>query len=155
MIIRLDSFSKQILNILVYFVLYQSFRRSGSDDCHVKICKFTALSSGSFCQIYRVTDEALIAETAVWSNFFLMNVFFALKGSKLFIIISRVTDEVLLTETSVWPIFFLIYILTALKRTAQFLLVPLKAEKTFIRKNWPYYAILDDESPSVTLNSPA
>ena len=36
---------------------------------------------------YRVTDEALIAETAVWPNFFLMNVFFALKGSKLFIII--------------------------------------------------------------------
>ena len=53
MIIRLGSFSKQILNILVYFVLYQS-----SDDYHVKICKFTALSSGSFCQIYRVTDEA-------------------------------------------------------------------------------------------------
>ena len=41
-----------------------------------------------FCQIYRVTDEALIAETAVWPNFFLMmNVFFALKGSKIFIII--------------------------------------------------------------------
>ena len=34
-----------------------------------------------------VTDEALIAETAVWPNFFLMNVFFALKRSKLFIII--------------------------------------------------------------------
>ena len=34
-----------------------------------------------------VTDEALIAETAVWPNFFLMNIFFALKGSKLFIII--------------------------------------------------------------------
>ena len=34
----------------------------------------------------RVTDEALIAETAVWPNFFLMNVIFALKGSKLFII---------------------------------------------------------------------
>ena len=33
------------------------------------------------------TDEALIAETAVWPNFFLMNIFFALKGSKLFIII--------------------------------------------------------------------
>ena len=33
-------------------------------------------------------DEALIAETAVWPNFFLMNVFFALKGSKLFIIIN-------------------------------------------------------------------
>ena len=83
MIIRVDSFSKQILNILVCFALYQS-----SDDCHVKICKFTALSSGSFCQMYRVTDEALIAETAVWPNFFLMNVFFALKGSKLFIIIT-------------------------------------------------------------------
>ena len=54
----------------------------------VKICKFTVFSSGSFCQIYRVTDEVLIAETMVWPNFFLMNVFFALKGSKLFIIIS-------------------------------------------------------------------
>ena len=63
-----------------------------SDDCHVKICKFTALSSGSFCQIYRVTDEALIAETAVWPNFFLMNVFFAFKGSKLFIIIFDIYD---------------------------------------------------------------
>ena len=30
-----------------------------------------------------------MAETAVWPNFFLMNVFFALKGSKLFIIISN------------------------------------------------------------------
>ena len=28
-----------------------------------------------------------IAETAVWPDFFLMNVFFSLKGSKLFIII--------------------------------------------------------------------
>ena len=53
----------------------------------IKICKCTVLSSGSFCQIYRVTDEALIAETIVWPNFFPMNVFFALKGSKLFIII--------------------------------------------------------------------
>ena len=60
MIICLDSFSKQILNIWVYFDLYQSL-----DDCHVKICKFTALYSGSFCQIDRITDEALIAETAV------------------------------------------------------------------------------------------
>ena len=67
--------------------VYISFYISLSDDCHVKTCKFTALSSGSFCQIYRVTDEALIAETAVWPNFFLMNVFFALKGSKHFIII--------------------------------------------------------------------
>ena len=68
MIIRLDLFSKQILNISSYISL--------SDDCHVKICKFTVLSSGSFCQIYRVTDEASIAETVVWPNFFLMNVFF-------------------------------------------------------------------------------
>ena len=47
----------------------------------VKICKFIVFSSGSFCQIYRVTEEALIAETMVCSNFFLINVFFALKGS--------------------------------------------------------------------------
>ena len=40
----------------------------------------------SFARFIGVTDEALIAETAVWPNFFLMNVFFALKGSKLFII---------------------------------------------------------------------
>ena len=46
------------------------------------------LSSGSFCQIYRVTDEALIAETMLCPNFFLMNVFFAFKGSKHFTIIS-------------------------------------------------------------------
>ena len=32
----------------------------------------------------RVTDEALIAKTMVWPNFFFMNVFFALKESKLF-----------------------------------------------------------------------
>ena len=55
----------------------------------IKICEFTVFSSGSLCQIYRVTDEALIAETVVWPNFFLMNVFIALKGSKLFIIISH------------------------------------------------------------------
>ena len=48
---------------------------------------FTVFSTGSFCQVDRVTNEALIAETAVWPNFFLINIFFALKGSKLFIII--------------------------------------------------------------------
>ena len=47
---------------------------------------FTVFSFGSFCQISRVTDEALIAETMVFPNFFLTNVFFALKGFKLFII---------------------------------------------------------------------
>ena len=50
----------------------------------LKNCIFTVFSTGSFCQVYRVTDEALIAEIAVWPNFFLMNIFFALKGSKLF-----------------------------------------------------------------------
>ena len=52
----------------------------------IRTSKFTVFTSGSFCQIYRVTDEALIAETMVWPNFFLMDVFFALKGSKLFTI---------------------------------------------------------------------
>ena len=46
--------------------------------------------AASFCQVNRVTDEALIAETAVWPNFFLMNIFFAFTGSKLFIIIRQV-----------------------------------------------------------------
>ena len=41
-------------------------------------------------KVLSLTDEALIAETAVWPNFFLVNVFFALKGSKLFIIIKKV-----------------------------------------------------------------
>ena len=50
-------------------------------------------SSGSFCQIYRVTDEALIAETAAWPEFFLMNVFFALKGCKFFIIIYSIYSD--------------------------------------------------------------
>ena len=63
-----------------YFLTYISL----SDKCHIKMCTFTVLSSGSFCQIYWVTDEALIDETVVWPNFFLLNVFFALKGSKLF-----------------------------------------------------------------------
>ena len=52
--------------------------------------KLVVMGTGSFCQIYRVTDEAKIAETAVWPNFFLMNIFFALKGSKLFIIILKI-----------------------------------------------------------------
>ena len=83
-IIRLHSFSKQIWNILVSYI-------SLWNDCHVKIFKHTVFSSGSFCQIYRVTDETLIAETTVWPNFFLMNVFFALKGSKLFILFISAT----------------------------------------------------------------
>ena len=40
-----------------------------------------------------VTDVAIIADTAVWPNFFLMNVFFARKGSKRFIIIGHVCED--------------------------------------------------------------
>ena len=71
--------------ISVFFDLYHFFRPISvfETTAIIKTCKFTVFSSGSFCQIYRVTDEALIAETVVWPNFFLMNVFFALKRSKL------------------------------------------------------------------------
>ena len=34
-----------------------------SDDCSVKICKIIVLFSGTFRQIYKVTDEALTAKT--------------------------------------------------------------------------------------------
>ena len=50
-------------------------------------CNYVVSGWRGFSQIYRVTDEAFIAETMVWPIFFLMNVFFALKGSKLFIIV--------------------------------------------------------------------
>ena len=56
---------------------------------------------------YRVTDEALIAETMVWPNFFLMNVFFALKGSKLFIIIYLFPALVLRAGFAFWLLQFL------------------------------------------------
>ena len=36
------------------------------------------------CQIYRVTEEAQVAETAVWPIIFLMNMLTALKGSQCF-----------------------------------------------------------------------
>ena len=69
--------------------------------------KFTVFSSGFFCQIYRVPDEALIAETMVWSNFFLINVFFALKGSKLLLLfLENFNREILLFWicTRFWPL---------------------------------------------------
>ena len=69
--------------------MFKLTQNTGFTTAMLKVCKFTELSFGSFCQIYRVTEEALIAETAVRPNFCLMNVFFALEGSKLFIIISR------------------------------------------------------------------
>ena len=75
----------------------------------IKICKFTVFSSVSFGQINRVTDEALIAETMVWPNFFLMTVFFALKGSKLFIIISHHCSWMLCRAPAVKSLPALIY----------------------------------------------
>ena len=60
MIIRLDSFSKQI-NFLWggggIFLLISVFEMTA----FVKTCKYTVFSSSSFCQIFRVTDEALIS----------------------------------------------------------------------------------------------
>ena len=70
---------------------------------------FTVFSTGSFCQVYRVTDEALVAETAVWPNFFLMNIFFALKGSKLFIIIFCLCSWMLCRVAAVKSLPALIY----------------------------------------------
>ena len=69
------------------------------------------LSSGHI----QYTDEALISETMVWPNFFLMNVFFALKGSRLFIIISYHCSWMLCRVTAVKSLpsliffFFIIY----------------------------------------------
>ena len=57
----------------------------GLDQTHQSLINF---SSDSFCQICRVADEALTVETMVWPNFFLTNVFFALKETSFFVIIS-------------------------------------------------------------------
>ena len=87
----LDSFSKQIWNILVFFDLNQflTCRFSLRDDCHVKNCKLTVCFLLLLLPDFKgSSDEAWIAKTAVWPNFFLMNVFFALKGSKLLLLVS-------------------------------------------------------------------
>ena len=57
----------------------------------------------------RFTDEALIAENAVWPNFFLMIFFFALKGSKLLIIICCHCNWVLCRVAAVKNLPALIY----------------------------------------------
>ena len=63
--------------------LYQSLRRLS-----VKFAKLQYFPLASFARSYRVTDEAFIAEPRYGpSSAFLMNIFFALKGSKLFILI--------------------------------------------------------------------
>ena len=51
-----------------------------------KFTHLTSLTNSTIIVGYGVTDQALIAETMVWPNFFLMNIFF--KGSKLFLISS-------------------------------------------------------------------
>ena len=96
---------------LTNFKYFGIFRRISvfETTAVIKTCKFTVFSSGFFCQIYRVTGEALIAETMVWPNFFLMNVFFALKGSNLFIIISYHCSWMLCHVAAVKSLLALIY----------------------------------------------
>ena len=65
-IIRLDSFSMHILNILVIFRLISVFETTA-----LLICQITVFSSvAPFARSYRITNEALIAETAVLPIFF-------------------------------------------------------------------------------------
>ena len=51
------------------------------------VLKDAKFSSAPCCQSDRVTEEAQVAETAVWSIHFLINMFTALKGSVLFVFI--------------------------------------------------------------------
>ena len=52
-------------------------------DYAVESCKNSVILLAPCCQIYRVTDETLIVETAVWPIPFLINVPTPLKGSQL------------------------------------------------------------------------
>ena len=45
------------LTNLKYFCIFRLISVFETTDI-IKTCKFTVFSSGSFCQIYRVTDEA-------------------------------------------------------------------------------------------------
>ena len=95
-IIRVDSFS-------AYFSTHISLR----NDCYVNSFKYTVIISSSFYQIYRVTGEAFKAETAVWPDFFLMNVFFVLKGFKRFIIICKFSSPFIFYMTDRAPVAYL------------------------------------------------
>ena len=86
MIIRYKIHFLNTFEIFWYFSTISVFETTAI----IRTSKITVFFSGSFCQMYMVTYEALIAETMVWPNFCLMNVFFALKGPKLFTIISHV-----------------------------------------------------------------
>ena len=54
----------------------------------IKICKFTVFSSGSFCQIYRVIDEALITEALEWPSLLSYEYFICLKNLNFLLLLS-------------------------------------------------------------------
>ena len=60
-------FGKTYLKCLGNFSTYISL----CDDSHVKFVNLQYLPLAPFAISYRVTDEVLIAETAVWPIFFL------------------------------------------------------------------------------------
>ena len=60
-IIRLDSFFQQMFNILEIVL----------DDCLVNFTKLQDFFLATFVRSYRVIDEALITETAIWPIFFI------------------------------------------------------------------------------------
>ena len=76
--IGLDSYSRQVFIYLDPILIYISLWI----DCLFEIRKIAVCFLWlSLPGDYRVTDEALLAETTVvWPIFFLMNVFIALKG---------------------------------------------------------------------------
>ena len=88
-ILKTQKLSYVRIIFLTNFKYFGIFRRKTvfETTAMLKFSNIQYFPLAPFFQIYRVADEALIAETAVWPNFFLMNVFFALEGSKLFIII--------------------------------------------------------------------
>ena len=58
-----------------------------SIDFPIKSCKNTVFIFGSFfARIQRVTEEALVGQTAVWPIPFLINMLNALEGSQVYFI---------------------------------------------------------------------
>ena len=77
--IGLDSYSRQVFNYLDPILIYISLWIDWLFEIRkIAVCFLWLSLSGH----YRVTDEALLAETTYyWPIFFLMNVFIALKGT--------------------------------------------------------------------------
>ena len=50
----------------------------------LKVAKLQYFALAPFCQTKRVTDEAYVAETAVWPITFLISMLTALKGSQFY-----------------------------------------------------------------------